>query len=113
MGSVPDFDHLRLPRLKPDFMAEGAGVERWIRYLFPAYDESEIVINADLSRRRKIKKDFAFGVGLIGHAVFAVELDAIGRIPEQSFLTIIQTKNDFNVAAVEQQRMVSRFIPGF
>src|SRR5262245_3333950 len=105
MRSIPDFDNFSLSRRESDLVAEDAGVERQIRYLFSADDESEIVINAALSRRRKIAEDVALGVGVVGHAVFAVELDAIGRIPEQPLLAVVQIQVYFDVTAVEQQRM--------
>src|SRR5215510_6041186 len=105
LRSVFDFNDLRLSRREPDIVTEDTGVERQIRYLLPADNQTEIVINAALSGRRKSEKDVALRVGVVGQAVLAVETDVIDRIPEQPLLAVIQAQVYSDVAAVEWQRM--------
>src|SRR5262245_55166580 len=112
LRSVPDFNDLRLPRREPDLVAEDAGFERQIWRFLAADYESEIVVNAALIRRRKIEKDVALGVGIVGHAVLAVEKYAIDRIPEQPLLAVFQVQVCCDVAGFEQQRMIDRFVFG-
>src|ERR1051325_6590514 len=69
----------------------------------------EVVIDAVFGRKSEVKEDLTRLFGKVDHPIRARKLDAVGGVPEQPFLAMVEFEIDVYVAGLYEEEMIGRF----